>query len=91
MSGFARREAAREGERAGAPVVGHRALRLQRAGGWRGEGGQRRGWRHRLEVGSCGGFSLVRSSGTLAAPAKSHLWAVTGVAVKLATGWIWCF
>ncbi|EOD05424.1 hypothetical protein EMIHUDRAFT_351105 [Emiliania huxleyi CCMP1516] len=34
------------------PVVGHRALRLQRAGGWRGEGGQRRGWRHRLEVGS---------------------------------------
>ena len=51
VSGFARREAAREGERAGAPVVGHRALRLQRAGGWRGEGGQRRGWRHRLEVG----------------------------------------
>ena len=51
VSGFARREAAREGERAGAPVVGHRALRLQRAGGWRGEGGQGRGWRHRLEVG----------------------------------------
>ena len=42
VSGFARREAAREGERAGAPVVGHRALRLQQAGGWRGKGGQRR-------------------------------------------------
>jgi len=37
-----RGEAAREGERAGAPVVGHRALRLQQAGGWRGKGGQRR-------------------------------------------------
>ena len=74
VSGFAR-EAAQEGEPAGSPVVGHCALRLQRAGGWRGEGGQRRGWRHRLEVGS----------------ANSHLWAVTGVAVKLATGWIWCF
>ena len=58
MAEYVRREralcegAAREGERAGAPVVGHRALRLQRAGGWRGEGGQGRGWRHRLEVGS---------------------------------------
>ena len=52
VSGFARREAAREGERAGAPVVGYRVLRLQRAGGWHGEGGQRHGWRHRLEVGS---------------------------------------
>ena len=31
---------------------GHRALRLQQAGGWRGKGGQRRRWRHRLEVGS---------------------------------------
>ena len=31
-----------------------------------------------------------RAKAAMSGASISHLWAVTGVAVKLATGWIWC-
>jgi len=85
VSGFAR-EAAQEGEPAGSPVVGHCALRLQRAGGWRGEGGQRRGWRHRLEVGPEMAIAAL-GAGLLAALSTRLLVALSAGLPVLSDAW----
>ena len=82
------RRAGGEGGRAGGRVTEQFDVAQLRAGG--DDRAHDVGGGHATRESRRGPLRARRAKAAMSGAAISHLWAITGVTVKLATGWIWC-